>query len=267
LRDKAYTGRIVLAGDPEARAAITLVWGSGAADRETVTIDKLTATYSTFTLAFECPVDSDDGHIDITATGPGTLRIGAVSLMPADNVEGWRSEVVEVLKSLRSGVYRWPGGNFVSAHDWRDAIGAPDQRPSVWDPVWNALQSNDVGTDEFMALRRLTSVEPYITVSSGFGDARSAAEYVEYANSPATTPWSARRAANGHPEPYRVKYWTIGNEMWGSWQYGYMPLAHYVAKHNTFAKAMAEGRREHRADRERRHAGHHDRLQGVAEAR
>jgi alpha-L-arabinofuranosidase len=64
---------------------------------------------------------------------------GAVSLMPADNVQGWRHEVVEVLKSLRSGVYRWPGGNSVSAHDWRDAIGDPDRRPPVFDPVWRAL--------------------------------------------------------------------------------------------------------------------------------
>ncbi|HVO12214.1 MAG TPA: alpha-N-arabinofuranosidase [Vicinamibacteria bacterium] len=238
LRDKSYTGRVVLAGDPAARVSISLVWGDGAADRDTVTIGSLSAAYTTFPLAFRCPIDSDDGRIEITATGPGTLRIGAVSLMPADNVGGWRREVVEVLSSLRSGVYRWPGGNFVSAHDWRDAIGAPDRRPPVWDPVWNALQSNDVGTDEFMALCRLTNVEPYITVNSGFGDARSAAEYVEYANAPATTPWGAKRAANGHPEPYRVRYWNIGNEMWGSWQYGYMPLAQYTVKHSLFAKAM-----------------------------
>ena len=203
-----------------------------------MTIGPLSAAYTTFPLAFKCPVGTDDGRIEVAATGPGTLLVGAVSPMPADNVEGWRREVVEVLKSLRSGVYRWPGGNFVSAHDWRDAIGAPDQRPPVFDPVWSAVQSNDVGTDEFMALCRLTDVEPYITVNSGFGDARSAAEYVEYANGPATTAWGARRAANGHPEPYRVRYWNIGNEMWGSWQYGYMPLAQYTVKHNLFAKAM-----------------------------
>ncbi len=238
LRDKSYTGRIVLAGEPAGRVSVSLVWGAGATDRDTLTISELSAAYATFPLAFKCPVDSDDGRIEITATGPGTLRVGAVSLMPADNVEGWRREVVEVLKSLRSGVYRWPGGNFVSAHDWRDAIGVPDQRPPVWDPVWSAVQSNDVGTDEFMTLCRLTNVEPYITVNSGFGDARSAAEYVEYANGPATTPWGAKRAANGHPEPYRVRYWNIGNEMWGSWQYGYMPLAQYTVKHSLFAKAM-----------------------------
>ena len=89
-----------------------------------------------------------------------------------------------------------------------------------------------------MTLCRLTGVEPYITVNSGFADARSAAEYVEYANSPATTTWGAKRAANGHPEPYHVRFWNIGNEMWGSYQYGYMPLAQYVVKHNLFAEAM-----------------------------
>jgi alpha-N-arabinofuranosidase len=238
LQGKSYTGRIALAGDPAAEVSVSLVWGSGPTDRQTLTIGKLTAAYATFPLAFKSPLGGDDGQIEITATGPGTLRIGAVSLMPSDNVNGWRPEVVGVLKSLRSGVYRWPGGNFVSAHDWRDAIGDPDQRPPVWDPVWSAVQSNDIGTDEFMTLCRLTGVEPYITVDSGFGDARAAAEYVEYANSPATTPWGAKRAANGHAEPYRVKFWNIGNEMWGSYQYGYMPLAQYTVKHNLFAKAM-----------------------------
>jgi alpha-N-arabinofuranosidase len=238
MRDKSYTGRIVLAGDPAARVSVSLVWGTGATDRQTLTTEKLSPAYAEFPLSFKCPVEAIDGQIEITAIGPGILRIGAVSLMPADNIQGWRPEVVAVLKSLRSGVYRWPGGNFVSAHDWRDAIGDPDQRPPTWDPVWRALQPNDVGTDEFMTLCRLVEVEPYITVNSGFGEARSAAEYVEYANGPVTTRMGALRAANGHPEPYRVKFWNIGNEMWGDWQFGYMSLAQYEVKHNLFAKAM-----------------------------
>jgi alpha-N-arabinofuranosidase len=238
IKEKNYTGCIYLAGDPATRVSVSLVWGTGAADRQTVTISKLTSTFSRFPLTFKCPVDSTEGRIEITAAGAGTLRIGAVSLMPADNIQGWRHEVVDVLKSLRSGVYRWPGGNFVSAHDWRDAIGDRDRRAPTWDPVWRALQSNDVGTDEFMTLCRLVGVEPYVTVNSGFGDARAAAEYVEYANSPPTTIWGAKRAANGHPEPYHVKFWNIGNEMWGDWQYGYMALAQYEVKHNLFAKEM-----------------------------
>jgi alpha-N-arabinofuranosidase len=238
LQGKDYTGRIVLAGDPGTQVSVSLVWGTGAADRQTAAISKLTPAYTRFPLAFHCPVDATDGRIEITATGPGTLRIGAVSLMPADHIEGWRPEVIAVLKSLRSGVYRFPGGNFVSAHDWRDAIGEPDQRPPTWDPVWRALQSNDVGTDEFLTLCRLVEVEPYITVNSGFGEARSAAEYVEYANGPVTTRMGALRAAHGHAEPYGVKFWNIGNEMWGDWQFGYMPLVQYEVKHNLFAKAM-----------------------------
>jgi len=238
IRDKTYAGRIIFAGDVGAQVIVSLIWGDGDTDRQTLTINKLTPAYAKFPLTFKSPVDADDARLEITATGPGTLYIGAVSLMPADNIQGWKPEVIAVLKSLRSGVYRWPGGNFVSAHDWRDAIGDPDKRPSIWDPVWSALQSNDVGTDEFMTLCRLTEVEPYITVNSGFGEARSAAEYVEYANGPVTTQMGAMRAANGHPEPYGVKLWNIGNEMWGDWQYGYMSLEQYQVKHNLFAKAM-----------------------------
>jgi len=238
MRDKAYTGRIVLAGDPAAQVSVSLVWGTGVTDRQTITNDKLTPAYTKFPLNFKSPVDAANAQLEITATGTGTLYIDAVSLMPADNIQGWKPEVIAVLKSLRSGVYRWPGGNFVSAHDWRDAIGDPDRRPPIWDPVWNALQPNDVGTDEFMTLCRLVEVEPYITVNSGFGEARSAAEYVEYANGPVTTRMGAMRAANGHPEPYHVKFWNIGNEMWGDWQFGYMSLAQYQVKHNLFAKTM-----------------------------
>jgi alpha-N-arabinofuranosidase len=238
MQGKDYTGRIVLAGNTTTQVSVSLVWGDGASDRQTVAINKLTTTYAKFHFAFKSPVDATDARFEITATGTGTLHIGVVSLMPAVNIKGWKPEIIDVLKSLRSGLYRWPGGNFVSAHDWRDAIGDPDKRPPTWDPVWRALQPNDIGTDEFMTLCLLTNVEPYITVNSGFGEARSAAEYVEYANGPVTTRMGAMRAANGHPEPYNVKFWNIGNEMWGDWQFGYMPLAQYLVKHNLFAKAM-----------------------------
>ena len=238
LQGKEYSGRVVLAGDPGAQVTVSLIWGNEPADRQSVFINNLAADFAKFPMSFKSPDDANNARLEITALGSGTLHIGAVSLMPADNLQGWKPEVIAVLKSLRSGVYRWPGGNFVSAHDWRDAIGDPDKRPPIWDPVWNALQPNDIGTEEFMTLCRLLDVEPYITVDSGFGDARSAAEYVEYANGAATTEWGAKRAANGHPEPYHVKFWNIGNEMWGSYQYGYMPLAQYTVKHNLFAKAM-----------------------------
>ena len=128
---KSYSGHIVLAGDFATHVNVSLVWGTAPTDRQTITINNLTPDFAKFPLAFTSPSDAADGQLEITATGPDTLRIGAVSLMPADNIHGWRPEVIAVLKSLRSGVYRFPGGNFVSAHEWRDAIGDPDQRPPV----------------------------------------------------------------------------------------------------------------------------------------
>jgi len=236
---KAYAGRIILAGDSSAQVLVSLVWGTGATDRQNLTITQLTGTYAKFPLSFKCPVDAADGKIEITATGTGTVRIGAVSLMPADNLQGFRPDAIAVLKSLRSGVYRFPGGNFVSAHEWRNAIGDPDRRPPTWDPVRRSPQVNDIGTDEFMTLCKLIGVEPYITVNAGTGDAWSAAQYVEYTNGAVSTPMGRQRAANGHPEPYHVKLWGIGNEMWGlTYQYGAMTLTQFEFKHNEFAKAM-----------------------------
>ena len=158
--------------------------------------------------------------------------------MPANNVQGFRAEVIAQLKQLNSGVYRFPGGNFLSGHEWRNAIGDPDKRPPIMDPVWHAVQPNDVGTDEFMTLCRLLNVEPYVTVNAGFGDEWSAAQLVEYANGAVTTPMGRLRAANGHAEPYHVKFWGVGNEPWGEWQLGFMPVAQWELKHDMFAKAM-----------------------------
>ncbi|MGO9095883.1 MAG: alpha-N-arabinofuranosidase [Bryobacteraceae bacterium] len=237
-KGKFYSGRIVLAGTPGATVKVTLAWGDRAGDRQTVVIDKAGAAYQKFPLRFKAESDSDNARLEIVATGAGVLHVGAVSLMPADNVQGFRAEVIAALKQLHSGVYRFPGGNFVSGHEWRDAIGDPDKRPPVMDHVWHAVQPNDVGTDEFMTLCRLLDVEPYVTVNAGFGDAWSAAQLVEYANGPVTTPMGRLRAANGHPQPYKVKFWGVGNEPWGDWQLGFIPVAQFELKHNLFAKAM-----------------------------
>jgi alpha-N-arabinofuranosidase len=237
-KGKAYTGRIVLAGTPGAMVKVTLVWGNAASDRQTVVISKLGPSYVKSPLHFQAQADSDNARLEIVGTGSGAFHVGAVSLMPANNVNGFRAEVIAALKQLHSGVYRFPGGNFVSGHEWRDAIGDPDKRPTIMDPVWHAVQPNDVGTDEFVTLCRLLDVEPYVTVNAGFGDAWSAAQLVEYANGAITTPMGKLRAANGHPKPYHVKFWGVGNEPWGEWQLGFMPVAQWELKHNMFAKAM-----------------------------
>ena len=158
--------------------------------------------------------------------------------MPADNLDGFRPEVIAQLKQLHSGFWRLPGGNFISNFNWYDSVGPRDKRPPDFDYAWNAMQTNDVGMDEFMTFCKLIGVEPYITVNAGFGDAHSAAEEVQYMNGAASTPMGAMRARNGHPEPYRVKFWNIGNEPYGQWQLGRTDLKYYLLKHNEFAKAM-----------------------------
>ena len=235
----AYTGRIVLAGNATAAVKVTLIWGKEATERETISVPAIGAAYRTFPLHFRAATaDTDDARIEIAGTGSGAFHVGAVSLMPANNVEGFRAEVIAALKQLHSGVYRFPGGNFVSSYEWRNGVGPIDKRPPIFDPVWHAVQPNDVGTDEFLTLCRLLDVDPYITVNAGFGDAWSAKELVEYTNGAVTTPMGKWRTANGHPKPYNVKLWGIGNEPWGDYQMGAMSLPQYEVKHNMFAKAM-----------------------------
>ncbi len=210
-----YTGRIQLAGDPTAKVAVNIVWGTGPeAVHQVISLPGIGPHYKKLLFSFKAD-QSGPAQFKIAGTGTGSFHVGAASLMPADNLSGFRPDSIAALKSLHSGVYRFPGGNFVSAHEWRNAIGDPDRRPPTWDPVWNALQPNDIGTDEFLTLCKLLDVEPYIAVNAGTGDAWSAAQYVEYTNGDVNTPMGKLRAANGHPAPYRVKFWGIGNEMWG----------------------------------------------------
>jgi alpha-L-arabinofuranosidase len=236
--DRAYTGRVVLSSSPGSKVSISLIWGPNPSDRETINVPALTAGYSRIPLRFTAKADTSDGRFEIVGTGKGTFRIGVASLMPADNVSGFKAATIRYLKELGIEIARWPGGNFVSAYDWRDGIGERDTRPPRRELAWNGLESNDMGIDDFMTFCRLIGATPYLAVSSGLGDAHSAAEEVEYVNGPATSRLGRLRAANGHPAPYGVKIWGIGNEMYGPWQWGHMLITQYAEKHNLMVKAM-----------------------------
>lgn len=236
---KSYVGRVVLAGDAAAGSVqVSLAWGDREKDRATITVTGLTREFKAYPLTFEVTATSDTAKFSISATGTGTLRVGTASLMPADNVQGFRADTLQLLRELDSPVYRWPGGNFVSGYNWRDGIGDRDRRPPRKNPAWKGVEHNDVGIGEFMALCRLLGTEPYIAVNSGLGDVASAADEVEYVNGAVTTAMGKVRAGNGHPAPYACRFWSIGNEMYGDWQLGHMPLSTYQEKHNEFARAM-----------------------------
>jgi len=235
-----YDGRIVLKGEPGTKVNVSLVWGPGAGDRSTATFDLLTDEYRKYPLHFISKSSTKDAYIEVTGEGKGSFNIGAVSLMPEDNINGFRRDLVDILRDVNATIYRWPGGNMLANYDWRHGIGDPDLRPPRYDYAWFAVESNDVGTDEFITLCRLIGAEPYLVVNIGFGDSHSAAEWVEYVNGSADTPMGKLRASNGHSNPYNVKYWGIGNEMYGEWQLGYMSSWHYSLKHNLFAEEMRQ---------------------------
>lgn len=237
---RTYDGRVVLAGSPQAKVEVSLIWGPKPEDRQTVRIPQLASEYAKFPVKFTANLDTTDGRFEVVGTGNGSFHIGAVSLMPADNISGFNAGMIRLLKELGIGIARWPGGNFVSAYDWRDGVGDRDKRPPRRELAWNGLESNDMGIDDFMTFCRLISAEPYIAVNTGLGDAHSAAEEVEYVNGPATSRLGRLRADNGHPAPYGVKIWGIGNEMYGPWQWGHMSITQYPEKHNLVVKAMRE---------------------------
>ena len=234
-----YQGRVILAGAGNVfPVMVSVVWGRGEGDRWSTEIAGPAADYKAFPFEFTAAASTAEGRLEITSPGRGWLSVGTVSLMPTDNVRGFRPEVVALLKQLDAPVYRWPGGNFVSGYDWRDGIGERDLRPPRKNPAWLGIEHNDVGVHEFLDLMDLIGSEPYITVNSGLGDVKMAADEVEYVNGRADTAMGVLRAKNGRPGPWKVGFWSIGNEMYGDWQLGHLPLSDYVKKHAAFAEAM-----------------------------
>lgn len=135
----------------------------------------------------------------------------------ADN-HGFRNDVKELVKEAGVTGLRYPGGNFVSGYDWKDGIGPKDERPITKNLAWGMLETNEVGTDEFMQYAEDTHTEVYMAVNLASGTPMDAAEQVEYCNSPKGTKWADKRVQNGRIDPYKIKTWCLGNEMDGDWQ-------------------------------------------------
>jgi alpha-L-arabinofuranosidase len=231
-----YVGHMVMKANPGIKAVnVTLRWGDKS---ETVAINGITNSYASYPFTFRSGEMSHDASIEIEPAGDGKLWIGTISLMPSDNIEGFRSDVIALLHELDAPVYRWPGGNFVSGYNWKDGIGDRDKRPPRKNPAWQGVEHNDVGIHEFMTFCKLLNTEPYIAVNAGMGDSEQAKQEVEYCNGSKDTPMGKLRTANGQAEPWKVKWWSIGNEMFGDWQLGHMSTEQFVKKHNAFAESM-----------------------------
>ena len=238
-KGKEYVGYVwIKPATGKTTVRVSLRWGDKGVQSEGIacTGDR----YVKSPLHFRAVSDTERATLQIEVIGRGPCLVGTVSLMPADNIEGMRADTLKVLKELNAPLYRWPGGNFVSGYDWRDGIGERDKRPPRRNPAWTGVEHNDFGFNEFIHFCRLVGAEPLVTVNTGFGDAYSAAAQLEYANGSTDTLMCALRAKNGDPEPFNVRYWCIGNEMFGGWQLGHMRLEHYVIKHNWVVDKMRE---------------------------
>jgi len=157
---------------------------------------------------------------------------------PLSDEHGFRKDVLEALDQLSLTSLRWPGGLFANGYHWEDGIGPSDARPRRFDAAWRDEDSNRFGTDEFIQYCRALGTEPVICVNMGTGTPAEAQAWVEYCNSGGGTHWANLRRRHGSREPYTVRYWGLGNEMYGWYSIGGSGAEDYVKKATEFAKVM-----------------------------
>ncbi len=146
---------------------------------------------------------------------------------PDADADGVRNDVAELVRALDMPVTRYPGGNFVSGYDWKDGIGPREQRPARAEYAWEALETNEIGVDEFMKWCRKAGTAPLMAVNLGTGSLKDAQQLVEYCNFRGGTYWSDMRRKNGALDPYGIKVWCLGNEMDSPTQIGHKTAQEY----------------------------------------
>jgi alpha-N-arabinofuranosidase len=157
---------------------------------------------------------------------------------PSADADGFRGDVLDLVKALRLPLVRYPGGNFVSNYDWTDGIGPRDERPVRLDYAWRTTESNAVGTDEFIRWCRKAGTEPMLAVNLGSKGFNEALAMLEYCNHPGGSYWSDLRRQHGARDPYDVKVWCLGNEMDGPWQMNHRTAYEYGRIANEVGRGM-----------------------------
>ncbi len=137
---------------------------------------------------------------------------------PAANNRGFRQDVIELVRELNVPIVRYPGGNFLSGYQWEDGVGPVEKRPKRLEQAWFTIETNRIGTNEFVDWAKLAHTEVMMAVNLGTRGAQEARNLVEYCNHPGGTYWSDLRKTHGYDEPHRIKTWCLGNEMDGPWQ-------------------------------------------------
>jgi alpha-N-arabinofuranosidase len=151
---------------------------------------------------------------------------------------GFRKDVIAEVRQLGVPIIRYPGGNFVSGYNWLDGVGPKKDRPRVLDKAWNTIDTNQFGTNEFVAWSKIVGSKPLMGLNLGTGTAERAAALVEYCNVEKGTKWSELRRSHGIDQPHKLEHWCLGNEMDGPWQIGHMTATEYGLKAQDAARQM-----------------------------
>ena len=165
----------------------------------------------------------------------GGLYVGEDSEIP--NIDGVRTDLIEALKDLQIPILRWPGGCFADTYHWKDGIGPLEDRPTIVNQWWGGTtEDNSFGTHNFLNLCEELGAEPYLAANIGSGTVKEFADWIQYVNHDGTSPMADLRKENGREKPWGVKYWGVGNEMWGCG--GNMTPEYYANLYRQYATFM-----------------------------
>lgn len=236
LEEGSYCGAVWMKAGEEARVKICIRDEDGHVCHEQEFLADKEWKHREF--KFEVDKRTRNGVFEIRLLGEGALWLDGASLMPVWTKGGIWESVYKHIEDIRPSVIRFPGGCFADCYHWEDGIGERDFRPYRLNRHWGGFEDNSFGTDEYMEFCRNIGCEPMICVNFGSGTPEEAAAWVEYCNGDADTVYGRLRAANGHPEPYGIKYWDIGNETFGDWEIGHCSAQEYARKYLEFYQAM-----------------------------
>lgn len=221
---EAYEGSFWARGIASKGLAVQLIGDQG--HRTSQELGTPSAKWKEFKFSLKPDWSNANAELRVGAQGSGEFWIDQVSLMPKSWAEkgGFRPDLLQAVADIRPPVIRWPGGCFASSYQWKQGIGPQHKRLPHPREIWDDLDVYNYGTDEFIEMCRRVGAEPLIVVNVGFpawnDDSKThdytqdVLDWIEYCNGPADSKWGKVRAANGHPEPYNVKYWEIDNETW-----------------------------------------------------
>ncbi|MBR6322629.1 MAG: helix-turn-helix domain-containing protein, partial [Lachnospiraceae bacterium] len=237
-----YIAAAVVKSNVSLELSICLTDRSGARVYDEKTVSVTAGDWQRCEVCLISPADDPEGCLRLTFTAQAFAVFGAVSLLPENHFHGMRADVVKKMKEIGVGLLRWPGGNFAGEYRWQDMFLPVDQRAPLQaytedetQPYSHGYDMHEIDTDDYIALCREIGAEPYITVNLAWDTPEQCAAWVEYCNGPADSPYGSLRAERGHPEPYHVHFWSLGNEF----GYGHMEGPMQPEQYAAMAKAAA----------------------------